>query len=49
MRVQPHVQHTQPVEKQLEQLRGELLEIRKALNELLKTRRKPRGKKAKSE
>ncbi|MCH8044594.1 MAG: PDZ domain-containing protein [Planctomycetes bacterium] len=43
------VQRGQPVEKQLEQMRGELHEIRKALDELLKSRRKPRGKKTKSE
>ena len=45
----PRAQRGQPVEKQLEQMRGELREIRKALDELLKSRRKPRGKKAKSE
>ena len=49
VRVQPRVQRGQPVEKQLEKMRGELREIRKALDELLKSRRKPRGKKAKSE
>jgi membrane-associated protease RseP (regulator of RpoE activity) len=43
------VQHGHSVEEQLEQMRGELREIRKALDELLKTRRKPRGKKAKNE
>ena len=43
-----HAQHAQPVEKQLEQMRGEMREIRKALDELLKARRKPRNKNKKA-
>lgn len=40
VRVQPRVRRGEPVEKQLEQMRVEMREIRKALDELLKTRRK---------